>query len=58
MWFLALGINIQHRDHYYSWEYHVKRGDGKVVLENKTLNVMLALFIILSVLLKCLDIAF
>ena len=28
MWFLALGINIQHRDHYYSWEYHVKRGDG------------------------------
>ena len=58
MWFLALSINIQHRDHYYSWEYHGKRGAMVVVLENKTLNVMLALFITLSVLLKYLDIAY
>ena len=41
MWFLALGINIQHRDHYYSWEYHGKRGEMVVVLENKTSEVKL-----------------
>lgn len=36
----------------------MESGAMVVVLENKTLNVMLALFITLSVLLKYLDIAF